>query len=118
MFRCLDPPKCIRSTMVRIVGLAISLLVFVAMVVWHPGRADAMPACAQRTVVLEYFKQKYREEPAARGLANDGRVLEVLTTRTGSTWTIIMTLPDGRSCVVAAGESWDTVRAMIKGRST
>ena len=118
MFRCLDPPKHTRSTTARVLGMAFGVLVFVAVAVWPPWPTDATPACAQRTVVLEYFKKKYREEPVALGLANDGRVLEVLTTRTGSTWTIIMTLPDGRSCVVAAGESWDTVRAMIKGRST
>jgi len=118
MFRCLDPPNRARSTMARVLGFVLGLLVFVAVAVWPPGPTDAMPACARRTVVLEYFKKKYREEPVALGLANDGRVLEVLTTRTGSTWTIIMTLPDGRSCVVAAGEGWDVVRTMVKGRST
>ena len=44
----------------------------------------------------------------ATNLASNGTVLEVLASNKGS-WTIILTKPDGMSCVVASGEAWEQV---------
>jgi len=49
---------------------------------------------------------KYRESPVAVGLASNGKLLEVLTSEDGSTWTILLTSPNGISCLFAAGSSW------------
>tara|TARA_Y100000031_G_C8177535_1_gene364822 strand:+ start:176 stop:370 length:195 start_codon:yes stop_codon:yes gene_type:complete len=38
-------------------------------------------------------------------LASSGAVLEVLASK-GGTWTILVTQPNGTSCVVATGEAW------------
>ena len=40
----------------------------------------------------------------ALGLASNGGLLEVLTSGNGGTWTIILTMPNGVSCLVAAGK--------------
>jgi hypothetical protein len=42
------------------------------------------------------------------GLANNGTMLEIATSGEGS-WTILVTRPDGVSCVVATGEAWERV---------
>ena len=39
-------------------------------------------------------------------LTSAGTLLEVLTADDGATWTIIVSRPDGLSCVVAAGQNW------------
>jgi hypothetical protein len=44
-----------------------------------------------------------------------GRLLEVFATGSGSTWTIVMTRPDGTSCVVASGEAWPERRKAAEG---
>ncbi len=42
----------------------------------------------------------------AVGVTNKGALVEVLTTGDGSTWTIIVSMPNGTSCLFAAGEGW------------
>lgn len=66
-------------------------------------------ACAKRTDVLKHLSAKYTEAPVALGLANNGGVLEVLSSKTGTSWTIIITMPNGPTCMVAAGESWQKI---------
>ena len=48
------------------------------------------------------------------GLQNDRRVLELYASPNGS-WTAILTLPSGKSCVVASGEAWTTLPPMPIG---
>jgi len=68
--------------------------------------AMAEPACASRTDVVKELANRYKEIPVAVALANNGELLEVLTSGTGGTWTIILTAPNGVSCMVAAGKDW------------
>ena len=66
--------------------------------------------CNQRAVVLEHLAKKYQETPIAAGVTNTGGLVEVLTDHKGDTWTIIVTTPQGMSCLVAAGEGWRALR--------
>jgi hypothetical protein len=43
------------------------------------------------------------------GMSSGGNVIEVFTARDGKTWTILITHPDGNSCIVAAGKMWTAV---------
>jgi hypothetical protein len=63
--------------------------------------------CSTRANVLSHLANKYSEAPVAVGLAENGGVIEVLTSTEGGTWTIIVTMPDGTSCMVAAGQDWE-----------
>ena len=40
------------------------------------------------------------------GVAENGGLIEVLTSHQGDTFTIIVTTPDGKTCMVAAGADW------------
>lgn len=71
-----------------------------------PAAASHRAVCAAREAVLRQLDENYGERPVATGLASNGTVLEVLAARSG-TWTILVTRPDGTSCVVAAGEGWE-----------
>ncbi len=68
----------------------------------------AQSACNPRTDVLGHLAKKYGEAPGAIGVTNKGGLVEVLTTGDGNTWTIIVSQPNGTSCMVAAGEGWRT----------
>ena len=68
--------------------------------------AMAAPQCNSRETVLELLSEKYSEAPVAVGVANNGGLVEVLSTGDGETWSIIITSPKGMSCLVAAGEGW------------
>ncbi len=70
--------------------------------------AMAQVVCSERGKFLERLASGYEEMPVAMGLASNGSVVEVLASDGGS-WTIIVTTPTGRSCVVASGEAWEDV---------
>ena len=72
--------------------------------------AVAQPQCDQRDSVLQVLQQKYKEMPVALGVTHNGGLVEVLTTGNGNTWSIIVTTPQGMSCLVAAGEGWKAMQ--------
>ena len=70
--------------------------------------------CGDRSRFVDQLHEQYGEAPAALGLASNGTVVELLTSAVGS-WTIIVTRPNGVSCVVASGESWQDVPKLAIG---
>ena len=73
------------------------------------AHAQATPQlCDYRTDVLSALDGNFSEKPVSLGLSHDGRVVEVLRSP-GGTWTIIMTAPNGVSCLLVAGQYWQDV---------
>ncbi len=72
------------------------------------------PLCNARTTVLKTLDGNYAEKPSAMGLANNGTVVEILKSKEDS-WTIIMTAPNGVSCLLATGKYWQAVVAKAEG---
>lgn len=73
-----------------------------------PADADAAQrktVCKDRAELIKVLAKKFNETQRSYGLQNDSRVLELYASPDGS-WTALLTLPSGRSCVVAAGEAW------------
>ena len=52
----------------------------------------------------------------ALGLASGGRLVEVFSTEDGSTWTLLLTAPDGTSCMMAEGQGWSALPGPIVGQ--
>ena len=100
--------------MIRALAILVSLLMAVPVLAQSAG-ADDTTRCDVRKSVIEFLSDRYREEPVAMGVAENGGLVEVLASREGSTFTIIVTNPGGETCMVAAGESWEDV---IAGPST
>lgn len=71
--------------------------------------AAAQNACSTRAEVLKQLSSKYEESPVAMGLASNGGLIEVLASKKGNSWTIIMTMPNGMACMVAAGQNWEAL---------
>ncbi len=88
-----------------------TLALTAALVTTSSESAAQQVPCNQRDKVLGQLAQKYQEVPVAMGVTNRGGLVEVLSTDDGKTWTIIISSPNGQSCVVAAGDGW---RALLK----
>lgn len=73
-----------------------------------PGQGDARTVCKQRSEIVKILREKFKETQQSFGLQSDRRVLELFASPNGS-WTAILTLPSGQSCVVASGEAWTTL---------
>jgi len=64
--------------------------------------------CARHADLLTQLATRFGETPHSIGFTDQGALLEVLVSPTGS-WTIIVTAPTGPSCIVATGKEWETV---------
>ena len=63
-------------------GKALAVTVFVA-AFSLPAAAQQQAACAKRGDVLKHLSAEYTEAPVAIGLANNGGVVEVLSSKKG-----------------------------------
>jgi len=90
------------------------LLPFALVALFGP-EAGAAPACGQRTDVVAQFAKRYQEAPVGVGLASHGGLLELLSAKTGSTSTLIITMPNGQSCLWAADGDWQPRAIPING---
>jgi len=68
--------------------------------------AEQRQRCEQRRTVLRYLSTASSENPVAMGVAENGGLIEVLTSHQGDTLSIIVTTPDSKTCIVAAGPDW------------
>lgn len=92
---------------------AILLIILSWLSVAHAADNDRSVACASHATIIKMFDDMFHETQSATALTSAGTLLEVLTASDGSTWTIIVSRPDGLSCVVAAGQNWqDKVNQM------
>ena len=62
---------------------------------------------------MKLLSDQYKEDPVGMGLAQPGQVLEVFASP-GGTWTMVMTRPDGKACLIASGNNWEMM-TKIKG---
>ena len=86
-------------------GIMLATLSISAAVLASPTHA-AM--CTRRENLLKVLDQKYKESRHAIGLISSTGVLEVYASKKG-TWTVFVTNPNGVSCIVAAGDSFEQV---------
>ena len=73
------------------------------------AQAEGNQQCNERKNVLDLLSNKYSESRVAFGVTNNGGLVEVLKSTSNAkadTWTIIITTPQGVSCLIAAGEGW------------
>ena len=85
------------------------------------GGATTAPAqegegfCGERADLVDQLERMHSEHPVAMGLAGNGRLVEVFASDSGETWTLMVTLPNGVSCILSAGESWTEILPRVAG---
>lgn len=62
--------------------------------------------CAERSKATMQLHELYGERRIGYGLAANGSVIELFASPNGS-FTVFATLPDGISCLIATGQSWE-----------
>ncbi|WP_298370509.1 hypothetical protein [uncultured Bradyrhizobium sp.] len=61
--------------------------------------------CAQRSDFIALLKDRFGEIEVAQGLSSNGHLVEIFVAPAGN-WTILLSRPNGLSCLVDAGEPW------------
>ncbi len=89
-------------------------LILAAVLMMAPASAlgHVSGPCGLRPAFLKFLADRYDEAPAARGItASGGHVVELVTSRDGESWTIIVTDSSGTTCGLASGKAWQPVTA-------
>lgn len=75
--------------------------------------AQAQLICVKRADLVAHLKNSFQEEINSRGVSENGTLLEIFVSPSGS-WTMAATTADGISCLVASGNSFETVKPKPK----
>ncbi|WP_371168207.1 hypothetical protein [Aliiroseovarius sp. 2305UL8-7] len=65
--------------------------------------------CAPRNALIERLAEAYGETRRSIGLAANNTMVEVFASSESGTWTITVTTPQGITCLVANGRSFETL---------
>jgi hypothetical protein len=71
------------------------------------GISHAQTVCGERSKFVNKLKDSYSEKQISLGLASNGSMIEIFASDNG-TFSIVITQPGGPSCLVAAGNSWQS----------
>ena len=97
----------------------LSTLILIAGSFAFAPAALAQPVCGSHQSISENLKKSYTEAPVSMGITSGGGIIEVFSSPKG-TWTLVITQPNGMSCLIAAGQDWEELPKpeMISGAET
>ncbi|RKE97813.1 hypothetical protein [Sulfitobacter guttiformis] len=71
--------------------------------------ARSQPNCGPRDAVLAQLAERYGETRRSIGIGSNNAVVETFASDETGSWTILVTLPSGLTCLVASGQSFEHV---------
>lgn len=80
--------------------------------------ASGQEACGERAKFMTNLANNFNEQPVAMGLTNKGAVIEVFSSNKSGSWTFLVTMPSGITCVVASGSGWELLKIKIAGEDS
>lgn len=92
--------------------IGLGIMVLAASLVNAEGNGN----CAPRPVVLERLAEKFGETRQSIGLGANNAVVEVFASVDTGSWTITVTMPDGMTCLVASGQSFETLAEALPAK--
>jgi hypothetical protein len=78
---------------------------FVILAVFTTSAFAQQTRCAPRENLLDYLAGAFKERHVGSGITQQGALMEIMASEKGS-WSIILSTPNGVSCLVAAGDDW------------
>jgi|AVFP01.1.fsa_nt_gi hypothetical protein len=82
--------------------------VLTALLILFAGSATAQQLlCGPRDHFAQQLADIYGEEQQDSHLRPDGVLAELFASEATGTWTVLLTRPDGVSCVVGSGRGWE-----------
>ncbi len=86
----------------------LSLTAALACLLAIPASAQSSQ-CAPREMVVQRLNEAYGETRRSMGLGANNAVVEVFASATSGSWTITVTGTNGITCLIAAGQAFETV---------
>lgn len=60
--------------------------------------------CFPRTEFIAFLRSEYQETPTVSGYDMENSIVVEMLSSPSGTWTLVLTKPDGETCILAAGE--------------
>jgi len=74
--------------------------------------------CAPREMVVKRLAEKYGESRQSIGMGQQGMVMETFASDDTGSWTITVTTPNGMTCLVASGQSYEVLAEALPAMDT
>jgi hypothetical protein len=74
--------------------------------------------CGPRDAVLRQLAETFGETRQSVGIGSDNAVVEIFASDETGSWTILVTLPSGVSCLVASGQSFEEVAEALPAKGS
>ena len=84
---------------------------------FHAADAQQARACGKRDAVISRLAEKYGESRQSIGIGIDNSVVEVFASEETGSWTITATFATGLTCLVATGQSFETLSENLPAKS-
>ena len=93
----------------------LSGLAPVAAVLLSVGAATAQDLCMTHEEAVTWLEAQFDERVIGRGLAENGRVMFEVFAGPKGTWTLLVSTPEGGSCIIADGLDWQQLPPRPEG---
>lgn len=91
--------------------LLLALSIGIVGMIFTLNPAYSNPAnCARRSQMVEKLKERFGESRQSIGLTPGGQALEFFAHPEKGTWTILLTMPNGTSCMMASGHAYQAIK--------
>ena len=90
-----------RSCTHKLFGLLLATAILLSAAV-----ARGQESCMSHEEAVAWLDERYGEQVIGRGLADQGRVMFEIFTGPKGTWTLLVSTPEGPSCIIADGFDW------------
>ena len=88
-------------------GRGLALVACVGLLASATMMPHAMAApCGPRNVMVRQLFTDMRQKQRAIGPTQSGSLAELFVSAEGTSWTLIVSAPQGFSCIIAAGHDW------------
>lgn len=99
---------CALKALARTIRTAVRRATLTAALAAAGGPASAQMICGERSAVVAELESRYGETRRSIGLEQGRGVVEVYASEETGSWTILVTNTAGRTCLIAAGEAFET----------
>lgn len=100
----------------RLLGFGVGLLMAATILTGSIRSAHAGTACGDRETIVERLTTLYNEYRASMMVDAAGNLVEIYSNLDTGTWTLLITRPQGATCVVSSGGNFiDTANDRVVG---
>lgn len=102
------------AKIIHLVALTAAATAYIALAT--PASAQSQRSCGPRDIVVTQLAEKYKETRQSVGIGSNNSMVEMFASDDTGSWTIVVTMPNGLSCLIASGQSFEQVAEALPAK--